>query len=61
MTKNQKIIIFGALGVFLALVALIVVLIVKNAEHSQTAFDMQEQADSLRLENNRLELANLTS
>lgn len=61
MNKNQKIILFGALGVFLALAALIIVLIVKNAEHTRTASAMQEQADSLRVENDRLELANLTS
>lgn len=61
MTKNQKIILFGALGVFLALVALIVVLIVQNASHTNSANEMQTQVDSLRMENNRLELANLTS
>lgn len=61
MTKNQKIIFFGAIGVFLALAALIIVLIVQNAEHSRNAAAIQEQADSLRVENDRLELANLTS
>lgn len=61
MTKNQKILIFGALGVFLALAALIVVLIVKNAEHTKIAAQLQQQSDSLLIENDRLELANLTS
>lgn len=61
MNKNQKIILFGALGVFIGLAALIVVLIVQNARHTKVANEMQEQADSLRVENDRLELANLTS
>ena len=61
MSKNQKIILYGAVGVFLALTALIIVLIVQNARHSRTAGDLQEQADSLRMANDRLELANLTS
>lgn len=61
MTKNQKIILYGAVGVFVALAALIIVLIVKNAQHTREATEMMEQADSLRSENDRLELANLTS
>ena len=61
MNKNQKRILFGALGVFVALIALMVVLIVQNARHSNVANLMQEQVDSLRVENDRLELANLTS
>lgn len=61
MSKNQKIILFGAIFVFAALAALIVVLIVKNAQHSREAIEMQERADSLRSENDRLDLASLTS
>lgn len=66
MTKQQKIILFGAIGVFLCLVALIIVLIVKNAEKSSDVSNdmllaMQEEADSLRRQNDSLELANLTS
>lgn len=61
MNKNQKIILFGALGVFVALIALMVVLIVQNARHSSTANELQVQMDSLRVENDRLELASLTS
>ncbi|MCH5214329.1 MAG: hypothetical protein J1E97_03980 [Muribaculaceae bacterium] len=60
MKKNQKILLFGAVGVFLALAALIVVLIVKNAEHTRLARELEERADSLRNENNRLELESLT-
>ena len=68
MTKNQKIILFGAIFVFLALAALIIILIVKNAESNKTAVEMQEKAlameeraDSLRTEFDRIELDNLTS
>lgn len=61
MTKNQKIILFGAIGVFLGLAALIIVLIIQNAEHTRTANVMIEQADSLRRQNDSLELAGLTS
>lgn len=61
MTKNQKIILFGALGVFIALAALIVVLIFNNARHSSAAAQMQQLADSLQIENANLELANLTT
>lgn len=61
MTKNQKILLFGTLGVFICLAALIVVLIVKNAQHSKAAIELQQQTDSLMAENDRLELENLTS
>lgn len=61
MTKNQKILLYGAVGVFLCLAALIIVLIVQNADHTRVAQEMQEQADSLRAENDKLELAGLTS
>lgn len=61
MTKNQKVILLGALGVFVALIALIIVLIVQNSRHTSTANELQVQADSMRFEIDRLELANLTS
>ena len=61
MNKNQKIILFGALGVFVGLIALMIVLIVQNARHTDNASHLQEQMDSLRVENDRLELASLTS
>lgn len=61
MNKNQKIILFGAIGVFVALIALIIVLIVQNASHTREAQEMQDQADSLRFANDRLELDKLTS
>ena len=61
MNKNQKIILFGAIGVFAALIALMVVLIVQNARHSSQAGQLQVEMDSLRIENDRLELESLTS
>ena len=61
MTKNQKIILFGAIAIFLALTALIIVLIVKNDEHTQDVNQIQEQMDSLRRQNDSLELAHLTT
>lgn len=52
MTRNQKIIFFGAIGVFLALIALIIVLIVKNAKANKAVENNnQELIDSLRQEN----------
>lgn len=64
MSKNQKIIIFSALGVFLCLIALIIVLIVKNASNSDVVAEAesnQELLDSLRFENDQLRLDMLTS
>lgn len=74
MNKNQKIIIFSAIGVFLCLIALIIVLIVKNAEISKEAetdeIELAEEfeeeydqnlIDSLRQENDRLRLDMLTN
>lgn len=61
MTKNQKILLFGAIAIFLALTALIIILIVKNDEHTQAVNEIQEQADSLRRQNDSLELASLTT
>lgn len=75
MNKNQKIILFSAIGVFLCLIALIIVLIVKNAQNSERPEEFEEEViigdeagedemaliDSLRLENDRLKLDMLTS
>lgn len=58
MDKSKKIIMFGAIGVFVALAALIVVLIVQNSDHEKAVLTAQEQADSLRLANDRLTLTN---
>lgn len=61
MNRNQKILLYGALGVFAGLIALMVVLIVQNARHTDNANVLQAEMDSLKVENDRLELANLTS
>lgn len=61
MNRNLKILKFGTLGVFLGMIALLVVLIVQNARHSDNASQLLVEMDSLRVENDRLELANLTS
>ena len=67
MNKNQKIILFGAIFVFAALAALIIVLITQNASRTKEAQEMQAQAqemqaqaDSLRALNDRMELETLT-
>lgn len=67
MNKNQKIILFGALFVFLCLIALIIVLIVKNSQATrdrdqvEEAYSLQEQLDLAREENDRLKLDMLTN
>ncbi|MBD5336028.1 MAG: hypothetical protein HDR95_05475 [Bacteroides sp.] len=58
MNKNQKIIIFGGVGVVAALVALIVVLIVNSSRQSDAAYEAELRADSLALANDRLLLTN---
>lgn len=58
MTKNQKIILFGGLGIFLGLAALIVVLIVNNNNKTLEANAAREQIDSLAMANDRMKLTN---
>lgn len=48
MNRNQKIILWGAVGVFAVLVALIIVLIVKNAQNTDYANAANAKADSMR-------------
>ena len=61
MNKNQKIIIFGAIGVLLGLIALIIVLIVKNAGNDEQAEVDQTQLINLQQENEQLKIDMLTS
>lgn len=64
MNKQQKILIFGATGVLACLIALIIVLIVRNSRASSIsdeALQLQMQNDSLRHANDQLELASLTN
>lgn len=58
MNKNQKIILFGGIGVVAALVALIIVLIVNNSAQTNQMNDAEARADSLRLVNDQLLLTN---
>lgn len=58
MQKNQKIILWGAISLFVALIALVIVLIVGNSNKAAVANEAIEQADSLRLANDQLVLTN---
>ncbi|MDE5842171.1 MAG: hypothetical protein K2H35_00355 [Muribaculaceae bacterium] len=58
MNKNQKIILWGAVGVFAAMVALVVVLLTTNTRHADAANEALARADSLALANDRLQLTN---
>ena len=58
MENNKKIILGAAIGIFVVLAALVVVLIVQNAGKEEAARAAVEQADSLRLANDRLQLTN---
>ena len=62
MNKTQKIILASGAGVFAALIALVIILIVNNShrtdEINRIKQEALEEADSLRLENDRLALMN---
>ncbi len=58
MNKKQKIILWGGVGVAVALIALIVVLIVNSSRQSTAAYEAELRADSLALANDRLVLTN---
>lgn len=58
MNKNQKIILYGGIGVLVCLVALVVVLIVSNSSRTEQVNEARAQADSLLLANDRLLLTN---
>ena len=58
MNKMQKIIIFGGAGALLCMIALIIVLIVNNAERTDQVNEARAEMDSLRLANDRLLLTN---
>lgn len=60
MEKNFKIIVFGGIGVFLCLIALIIVLMVKNSQATGQEDVLQEKEMMLDSLNNVLELRNLT-
>ncbi len=56
MNKNQKIILYGGIGVVACLVALVIVLILNNSSANSAAADAEARADSLALANDRLTL-----
>lgn len=56
MNKNQKILMYGGLGVVACLVALIVFLIVSNSSQSDAVARAEARVDSLALANDRLSL-----
>lgn len=58
MNKNQKIILWGAVGVFAAMVALVVMLLTTNNKQTDAANEALARADSLALANDRLQLTN---
>lgn len=58
MNKNQKIILYSGIGVFVALIALIIILIVNNSSTQSAANDALAKVDSLSLANDRLQLTN---
>lgn len=58
MSKSQKIILFGAIAIFLGLAALITILIINNSDKEKQVSDTQMQLDSLAIANDRLQLTN---
>lgn len=58
MNKNQKIILYGAIVVFAALIAMVAILIYNNSRQTSVANDAMARVDSLALANDRLLLTN---
>lgn len=58
MNKNQKIILFGGIGVLAALVGLIIFLIISNANRTNEVNEARAETENLRLANDRLLLTN---
>ncbi|MEZ3519675.1 MAG: hypothetical protein K1V75_07035 [Muribaculaceae bacterium] len=58
MNKNQKIVLYGGVAVFAALVAMVGILIYSNARSNNVANDAMARVDSLALANDRLLLTN---
>lgn len=58
MDKNQKILIFGGAGAALCLIALVIILIISNASHTEEVNRALEEVETLRLANDRLMLTN---
>jgi len=58
MNKNQKILLYGGIGVVVALVALVIILIINNSNQTNAVNETQARVDSLALVNDRLQLTN---
>lgn len=58
MNKNQKIILYVGIGVFVAMAALVIVLITTNSRQTSAANEALAKVDSLALANDRLQLTN---
>lgn len=58
MNKNQKVILFAGGGVLLALIALVIILIVSNANRTEEVNQAREEMETLRLANDKLALEN---
>lgn len=58
MEKRQKVLIYGATALAVALIAFIVFLIINNSRQASQASEAQAQVDSLRLANDQLLLTN---
>lgn len=56
MNRNQKIILWGAVGVFVAMAVLVVMLLTRNTEQTEVTVDYQAKLDSLELANDQLKL-----
>lgn len=60
MDKKQKMILFVAIGVGVALIAMVIFLIVGNSKSNSEMERMQAQLDSVQFANDQLQIANLT-
>ncbi|MBD5176014.1 MAG: hypothetical protein K2M56_02275 [Muribaculaceae bacterium] len=58
MNKNQKIILWSAVGVFAVMVGMMVLLLTRNTQQTDAANEAMARADSLALANDRLQLTN---
>ncbi len=58
MNKNQKIILYGGIGVLVCLIGLVVFLIISNSRRTNEVNEARAETENLRLANDRLLLTN---
>lgn len=58
MNKNQKILLYGGIGIVAALVALIIILIVSNSNRTEEVNEARAETENLRFANDQLMLTN---